>query len=62
MSVPVGEILRVAGYSLLLAGLLFILRWQVETRGKDRTSRDRRIALVLVVASMTCTVAAIILG
>jgi drug/metabolite transporter (DMT)-like permease len=59
---PADEILRLAGYSLLLAGFLFIARWWVETRGKDRSSRDRRIALVLVVASMICTLLAMLLG
>ena len=59
---PVDEILRLAGYSLLLAGFLFIIRWWVETRGKDRSSRDRWIALVLVTASMICTLLAVLLG
>ncbi|MGQ1798077.1 hypothetical protein ACT4S5_13205 [Kocuria oceani] len=59
---PADEILRLVGYSLLLAGFLFIVRWWVETRGKDRSSRDRRIALVLVGASMACTLVAVLLG
>jgi inner membrane protein involved in colicin E2 resistance len=56
------EICRAVGYSLLLAGFLFIARWWVETKGKDRTSRDRRIAFVLIGASMVCTLLAILFG
>lgn len=59
---PLDEIFRLAGYSLLLAGFLFIARWWAETRGQDKTARDRRIALVLVAASMICTLLAIVLG
>lgn len=59
---PADEILRLVGYSLLLAGFLFMVRWWVENRGKDRCSRDRRIALVLVGASMACTLLAILLS
>lgn len=58
---PVDEILRLAGYSLLLAGFLFIARWWAESKGKDRTARDRRIAIVLISASLVLTVAAMIL-
>lgn len=59
---PVDEVLRAVGYSLLLAGSLFILRWWAETKGQDRTSRDRKIAFVLVGTSMACTLLAILLG
>lgn len=59
---PADEILRLAGCSLLLAGFLFILRWWAETRGMDRTSRDRRIAIVLTCASLVLTAAAIVVG
>ena len=59
---PADEILRLAGCSLLLAGFLFILRWWVETRGEDRTSRDRRIAVVPTSASLALTAAAIVVG
>jgi hypothetical protein len=60
--VPVDEILRMAAYSLLLAGFLFMVRWWVETRGNDRTVRDRRIALVLIGASLLLTTAGLVLG
>ncbi|MEX5237900.1 hypothetical protein [Kocuria arenosa] len=56
----VDEIFRLVGHSLLLAGFLLIIRWWVETRGKDRTSRHRLIALVLIGASMVCTLAALV--
>lgn len=59
---PADDVLRAAGYSLLLAGFLFMVRWWVETRGKEWGARDRRIALVLVAASMLCTLAALALG
>lgn len=59
---PVEEVLRAAGYSLLLAGFLFMIRWWVETRGKDRRARDRVTALVLIGASLICTLLAIALG
>lgn len=55
------DILRVAGTSLLFAGFLFIVRWWVETRGKDRSSRDRWIAVVLIGASLVVTVVAVVL-
>ena len=58
---PADEILRAVGYSLLLAGFLFMIRWSVETRGKNRGSRDRKIALVLVAASLLCMLVAIML-
>jgi hypothetical protein len=58
---PADELLRAAGYSLLLAGFLFMIRWWVETRGKDRGAGDRRIAIVLVAASLLCTLVAIML-
>lgn len=58
---PADELLRLAGYSLLLAGFLFMVRWWVETRGKDRTARDRKIAIVLVAASLLCTLLAVVL-
>ncbi|MEX5234951.1 hypothetical protein [Kocuria arenosa] len=50
------DILRVAGTSLLFAGFLFIVRWWVETRGKDRW-----IAVVLIGASLVVTVVAVVL-
>lgn len=56
------EICRVTGQALLLAGFLFIARWWAETKGKDRTSRDRRIAFFLIGASMVCTLLMILLG
>ncbi|WP_426120362.1 hypothetical protein [Kocuria sp. LHG3120] len=59
---PADEVLRAAGYSLLLAGFLFMIRWWVETRGKDRGARDRKIALVLMAASLLCTLVAIMLS
>ena len=59
---PADEVLRAAGYSLLLAGFLFIARWWAETKGKDRTGRDRKIALVLMAASLLCTLVAIMLS
>jgi hypothetical protein len=58
---PAEEFLRAAGYSLLLAGFLFLIRWWAETRGKDRGARDRRIAIVLVAASLLCALVAIML-
>ena len=42
---PADEILRAGGYSLLLAGFLFLVRWWAETKGQDRTARDRKVAL-----------------
>ena len=57
---PADEVLRAAGYSLLLAGFLFMIRWWVETRGKDRGAR--KIALVLMAASLLCTLVAIMLS
>ena len=59
---PADEILRAGGYSLLLAGFLFMIRWWVGTRGKDRGARDRKIALVLVAASLLCTLVAFVLS
>ncbi|GAA1747083.1 hypothetical protein [Kocuria aegyptia] len=58
----VDEIFRLVGCSLLLAGFLFMIRWWVETRGKDRTARDRKIAIVLIVASVLCTLLAVVLS
>lgn len=59
---PVDELLRAVGYSLLLAGFLFLVRWWAETKGQDRTARDRKIALVLIGGSMICTLLAIVLS
>lgn len=59
---PADEILRLGGYSLLLAGFLFMVRCWVKTRGKDRTARDREIAIALLVASVLCTLLAIVLS
>lgn len=59
---PADEILRAVGCSLLLAGFLFMIRWWVETLGKDRGTRDRKVALVLVPASLLCTLVAIVLS
>lgn len=59
---PVDEVLRAASYSLLLAGFLFMIRWWVESRGKDRKARDRKTALVLVVAAALCTLLAIVVA
>ncbi|MFF0903050.1 UNVERIFIED_CONTAM: hypothetical protein RF653_05185 [Kocuria sp. CPCC 205316] len=53
--------LRVAGTSLLFAGFLCIVRWWVATRGEDRSSRDRRIAVVLIGASLVVTVVEVVL-
>ncbi|WP_424348389.1 hypothetical protein [Kocuria sp. CH-021] len=58
---PADEVLRAVGHSLLLAGFLFMIRWWVETRGKDRGARDRKIALMLIGASLLCTLVAIML-
>jgi hypothetical protein len=38
-----------------------MVRWWVETGGKDRTARDRKIALVLIGASLICTLLAVVL-
>jgi predicted PurR-regulated permease PerM len=59
---PTDEVLRAVSYSLLLAGFLFMVRWWVETRGKDRKARDRRIAIALLVVSVLCTLLAVLLG
>lgn len=58
---PVADTLQAAALSLLLAGFLFVVRWWVETQGKDRASRDRRIAIVLICASLVLTVAGVLL-
>jgi hypothetical protein len=41
--------------TLAVAGMLFLVRWWVETHGADRTSHDRRVALVLVGLSLSLT-------
>lgn len=55
------ETFREDGTSLLLAGLMFLVRRRVESRGKDRTSRDRRIAILLSGASPAPTIVGIVL-
>ncbi|GGG42776.1 hypothetical protein GCM10011374_01480 [Kocuria dechangensis] len=47
--------------TLAVAGMLFVVRWWVETHGADRTSHDRRVALLVVGLSLSPTLPGVLL-